>query len=71
MWTFFSYWVQPLRRLVMTMWMYLGPSCLDRPSSKELGDTEINTWIHRVLTHGADLNPMAGPTPLREGVNNT
>jgi hypothetical protein len=32
---------------------------------------EINTWIHKVLAHGADLNPGAGPVPLREGVDKT
>jgi hypothetical protein len=53
------------------MWMYLGPSCLDRPFSDQLRDVEINTWIHKVLAHGADLNPRASPTPLREGVDNT
>jgi hypothetical protein len=53
------------------MWMYLGPSCLHRPFSEELGDAEINTWIHRVLALGTDVNLRAGPTPLREGVDNT
>jgi hypothetical protein len=32
---------------------------------------EINTWIHKVLAHGADLNLGAGPVPLREGVDKT
>jgi hypothetical protein len=53
------------------MWMYPGPSCPDRPVSEELGDTDIKTQIHRVLAHGADLNPRAGPAPLGEGVNST
>jgi hypothetical protein len=53
------------------MWMYRGPSCPDCPFSEELGDAEINTCIHRVLAHGVILNPRAGPTPLREGVDGT
>jgi hypothetical protein len=53
------------------MWMYLGPSYPDHPFSKELGDMEINTRIHRVLAHGVNLNPGYDPTPLREGVDNT
>jgi hypothetical protein len=53
------------------MWMYLGPSCPDCPFTDELGDAKINTRIHKVLAHGADLNPGAGPTPLREGVDCT
>jgi hypothetical protein len=32
---------------------------------------EINTRIHRVPTQGADLNPRAGHTTLREEVNST
>jgi hypothetical protein len=32
---------------------------------------EINTWIHKVLDHGANLDPGAGPAPLREGVAST
>jgi hypothetical protein len=48
--------------------MYPGPSCPNRPFSKELDDVEINTGIHKVLAHGADLNPRANPAPLREGV---
>jgi hypothetical protein len=52
------------------MWMYLGPSCLDRPFSEELGDTEINTRIRRVLAHGVVLSLGTGPASLREGVNN-
>jgi hypothetical protein len=50
------------------MWMYLGPSCPNRPFSEELGDTEINTQIRGVLAHGANLNFGSGPVPLREGV---
>jgi hypothetical protein len=51
------------------MWMYPGPSCLNHPFSVELGDTEINTRIRRILAHGADQNFGSGPIPLiREGV---
>jgi hypothetical protein len=53
------------------MWMYVGPSCPDRPFSEELGDAKINTRIHRVLAHGVDLNPWADPAPLREGIDST
>jgi hypothetical protein len=49
--------------------MYLGPSCPDRPFSAELGDTEGNTRIQGVLTHGAELNIGSGQVPLREGVD--
>jgi hypothetical protein len=52
MWTFVSHLVQPLRQREMTMWMYLGSSCPDRPFSVELGDTEINTWIRGSLLTG-------------------
>jgi hypothetical protein len=51
------------------MWMYSGPSCPDRPFSEELGDTEINTWVHGVLDHGAVLNLGTSPISLREGVD--
>jgi hypothetical protein len=71
LWTFFSHWVQPLHQRKMTMWMYTGPSCPNRPYSKELDNVEINTCIHRVLAHGVDLDPGAGPAPLREGVDST
>jgi hypothetical protein len=71
LWNFFSHRVQSLRQWEMTMWMYPGPSYPDRPFSEELGDTEINTQIHRVLAHGVNLNPGDDPTPLRERVDNT
>jgi hypothetical protein len=47
------------------------PSCPNHPFSEELSNAEINTCIHRVLTHGVNLNPGAGPTPLREVVDST
>jgi hypothetical protein len=43
--TFVSRFIQPLRSWEMTMWMYPGPSCHDRPVSTELDDMEINTRI--------------------------
>jgi hypothetical protein len=52
------------------MWMYLGPSCPDRPFSTELGNTEIDTQIRGVLAHGTNLNLGFSLIPLREGVNN-
>jgi hypothetical protein len=67
--TFFSRRVQPLPRQEVTMWMNLGPSCLDHPFSAELGDTEINTRIQGVLAHWANLNLSSGPVTLREGVD--
>jgi hypothetical protein len=69
LWTFFSRWVQPLRQREMTMWMYLEPSCLDRPFFEELDDTKINTRIRGVLTHGTILDLGTSPAPLREGVD--
>jgi hypothetical protein len=53
------------------MWLYLGSSCPNPSFSKELSDAEINTWIHTVLDHGADLNLRASPATLREGVAST
>jgi hypothetical protein len=59
----------PLRQREMTMWMYLEPSCLDRPFFEELDDTKINTRIRGVLTHGTILDLGTSPAPLREGVD--
>jgi hypothetical protein len=53
------------------MWMYPRPSCPNHPFSEELGEVEINTRIHRVHDHGADLNLGVDPTHIREGVDNT
>jgi hypothetical protein len=69
--TFFNCWVQPLRQWVTTLWLYSGPSCPDCPFFEELCDAETNTQIHMVLDHRANLNPEAGPVPLREGVDST
>jgi hypothetical protein len=51
------------------MWMFPGPSCPDRPFSKELGNTEINTRIQGIHAHGANLNLGLGPVPSWEGVD--
>jgi hypothetical protein len=66
--TFSSCRVQLLHLQEVTMWMYPGPSCPNRPFSVELGTTEMNTQIRGVLSHGSDLNLGSGPVPLREGV---
>jgi hypothetical protein len=50
------------------MWPYLGPSCPDRLSSKELSVVDVNSWIHNVLDLGVDSNPGASPAPLQEGL---
>jgi hypothetical protein len=69
LWTLFSHWVQPIHHREMTMWMYAGTGCPDRPFSKELGDTKINTQICGVLTLGADLDLSSSLIPIREGVD--
>jgi hypothetical protein len=69
--TFLSHRIQPLCQSEMTMWMYPGPRCLDRPFSTELGDTGINTRIRGVLTHGVDLMFGSSLVPLREGIDNS
>jgi hypothetical protein len=69
--TFFSRWIKSLRRWVTNIWLYPGPCCPDRSLSKELSLVEINTWIHKVLDHGANLNIRASLAPLKEGVANT
>jgi hypothetical protein len=53
------------------MWLYPRPTCPDRPFSEKLGNVEINTRIHEVLDHGADLNPEVAPTHLGERDANT
>jgi hypothetical protein len=69
--TFFSHRVQPLCQRVTIMWLYSGPSCPDSPFFVELGKAEINTCVHKVLSHRANLNPGAGPAPLMERVDST
>jgi hypothetical protein len=49
-------------------WLYLGPCCSDRPSSKALSMVEVYSRIHKVLDLGVNLNPRASPAPLQEGV---
>jgi hypothetical protein len=67
-WTFVSHCVQPLDQREMTMRIYPGPNCPDRPFSVELGDMEINTRIRGFLAHGADQNFGSVLVPLRERV---
>jgi hypothetical protein len=50
------------------MWLYPRPSDLNHCFLEELNETEINTWILKVLDHGAILNLGIGPSPLREGI---
>jgi hypothetical protein len=64
---YFSHQIQPLQRRRTNMWTYLGPSCLDRPSSEELGAVEVEVQIHKVLDHRVNLTPGAGPIPYGEG----
>jgi hypothetical protein len=48
--------------------MAKGVELSDRSFSEELSVADINTRIHKVLDHGANLNPGGSPAPLREGV---
>jgi hypothetical protein len=50
------------------VWMYLGQSYPDRPSSKELGAIEVDTRIHKVMYVKVNSNPRAGLVPLWRGV---
>jgi hypothetical protein len=67
LWTFFSRQVQLLHQQEMTMSMYPGPSCPHNTFSEELGDTEVNTRVHRVHAYGAILNLGTSPVNLGEG----
>jgi hypothetical protein len=67
----FSHRIQSLRQRVIKMWLYSRKSCSDCSFSEELSDVNINTRIHKVLDHGADLNLGADPVPLGEGVAST
>jgi hypothetical protein len=69
--TFFGHRILPLWQQVTKIWLYPRPSYPDRSFSEEFSETEVNTQIHKVLDHGADLNPRAGPAPLREGATST
>jgi hypothetical protein len=64
LWTFFSLQVQPLLRQRTKMWMYLGQSCPDRPSSVELSAVEVEAQIYKVLDLSANPNPGVSPVPL-------
>jgi hypothetical protein len=44
--------IQPHQQRVTKMWLYPGPSDLDRSFNKELSDVEINTRILKVLDLG-------------------
>jgi hypothetical protein len=68
--TFFRRCVQLLRQREMTLWMYTGPSCPNRPFSTHLDDTDINTQIWGILAYVANLDFGSGPVPLRERVKN-
>jgi hypothetical protein len=65
--TFFYHRIQPLHQQVTKLWLYPRPSCLEPSFSKELREMEINTRMHKVPDHGANMNPGASPTPLGEG----
>jgi hypothetical protein len=53
------------------MWLYSGPSFLDRPFFEELGEAEIKTQVYKVLAYGANPNPRAGPSLFREGIGSS
>jgi hypothetical protein len=60
--TFVSCRIQPLRRRVMTMWVYPGPSCPDHSFFTKLDDAKINTGIRGIVVNGADQNSSPSPT---------
>jgi hypothetical protein len=43
--TFFNRRFQPFHQQGITMLMYPGPICPNRPFFVELGDMEISTWV--------------------------
>jgi hypothetical protein len=49
----FSCRIQLLQRRQTKMWMYLRPSCIDRPSSEVLSAAEVEDQIHKVLDLGS------------------
>jgi hypothetical protein len=61
--TFFSHRIQLLRQQMTKIWLYPGPSCLNHSFSEELSEVEINTLIHKVLDHVANLNPGGWSCP--------
>jgi hypothetical protein len=50
------------------MWMNLGLSYPDRPSSEELCAEEVDARIHKVLDLEVNPNPGPGLVPLRRGI---
>jgi hypothetical protein len=62
--TLFSRRIQLHQWQTIKMWLYLGPSYLDCPASKELDAAYFNTQNHKVLDLGANLNPRVGHAHL-------
>jgi hypothetical protein len=50
------------------MWKHPGMSYPNCPYSEKLSVAEINAQIHKVLDLGVNLNPGAGPVPVRRGI---
>jgi hypothetical protein len=50
--TFFNRRFQPFHQQGITMLMYPGPICPNRPFFVELGDMEISTWVRGALAQG-------------------
>jgi hypothetical protein len=46
------------------MWVYLGSSCLDRPSLEDLSAAKVETRIRKVLDSAVVPLRSAGPDPL-------
>jgi hypothetical protein len=67
LWTFFSRWIQLLRRQRIKMGVYPRSSCPDHPS-EELSAEKVDTRIHKVLDLGVNSNPGVDPVPLRRGI---
>jgi hypothetical protein len=65
---FFSRQIQPLQSRRTKMWMYLGQSYPNHPSSKELSAVEVEAQIHKVLDLGVNLTPVVSPVPLLRGI---
>jgi hypothetical protein len=65
---FFSRQIQPLQSWMTKMWTYLGPSCPDRPSFKELSAVVVEAQIHKVLDFGVTPTLSVGPNPVQRGI---
>jgi hypothetical protein len=50
------------------MWKHPRMSYPNCPYSEKLSVAEINAQIHKVLDLGVNLNPGAGPVPVRRGI---